>query len=157
VKVSGAMQAVIVTHIGSDQQVDIEGAELVDNAGLSFCVGGFSSQVRLRDSLIRRTAMAQVPSSLGQVVSIGDGVEWTAGSELSIDGLVIEASARQSLLIDGPVPPTSRIANLELRGGDEDLGILQQKVLNASQAPEVGPGSPPVTQTLEPIWQVICP
>jgi len=132
-------------------------AAIEDNGGLGICVGGFSAHVSIQDSSISRTHTILVPLAPAGSAEIGDGIEWTAGSEVRIDGLTLRSSERQSILIDGPVPASSRIDNLVLAGGDEDKGIVQQKVLNSSDAPVVGPGVPPVKQEYEPLWDLACP
>ncbi|HZO16219.1 MAG TPA: hypothetical protein VFB62_23255 [Polyangiaceae bacterium] len=155
--VARASQGVIITHIASQQQVSMVEAAIEDNGGLGICVGGFSAHVSIQDSSISRTHTILVPLAPAGSAEIGDGIEWTAGSEVRIDGLTLRSSERQSILIDGPVPASSRIDNLVLAGGDEDKGIVQQKVLNSSDAPVVGPGVPPVKQEYEPLWDLACP
>jgi hypothetical protein len=157
ISVSNASQGVVITQVGADQRVDMVEATIEDSAGVGVCIGGFSSLVSIKDSSIARTRMVLLPLSPGGSAEVGDGLEWTAESQVQIDGLNVKGSQRESVLIDGPVAEGSRIENLTLSGGDEQKGIKQQKVLNDSDAPEVGPGVPPVQQSPEPLWSLPCP
>jgi hypothetical protein len=74
---------------------------------------------------------------------VGDGLVWSEGVGADIDGLAIDGSARNSVLIHGGVAAGSRLANLVLAGGDEAKGIVQQGVEAGDEAPDVE-GSPPV-------------
>ena len=67
-------------------------------------------------------------------------------ARLQIDGLSVSGSARQSILIDGPVASGSSVAHVTLAGGDEKKGIVEQN-FSGGTAPAVGAGAPQVTQS----------
>jgi hypothetical protein len=75
---------------------------------------------------------------------VGDGLDWLAASQLTIDGLTVSGSARQSVLIDGPVADGSSVARITLEGNDATLGILQQGLSPGGAQPEVGPDVPAI-------------
>jgi len=155
--VSGTSSGMVISGVESGQQVTIRNATLHDNAGLGFCVGGFSTDVSIFDSSVSNTSETTLPSGTGTAARVGDGLQWTSGTRLVIDGLSLSGSQRQSMLINGAVLPGSRIDNLSLSGGDESTGILQQYAGSPSDAPEIGPGVPPVQQAAGQTLDVACP
>jgi hypothetical protein len=155
--VSGTSTGMVISGVQTGQRVSVHGAKLHDNAGLGFCVGGFSTDVSIFDSSVSNTSEITLPSGTGTAAKVGDGLQWTTGTRLVVDGLSLSGSQRQSVLINGAVLPGSRIDNLSLTGGDESTGILQQQVSSPSDAPEIGPGVPPVQQASAATLDVACP
>jgi hypothetical protein len=68
--------------------------------------------------------------------TVGDGLDWLDGSELTIDALTLGGSARQSLLIDGPA--TGDIMSLTLEAGEKPG--LQQSWMTGDAQPTLGSG-----------------
>lgn len=144
------LRGIWVQNIGASmpQTVLLTGCEVGENDGVGIGVDGASTNVTIRESTIRDTAIIDLPVLIGGVSAgaeaVGDGVNWFSVSQVVIDGLSVSNSARASVLIDGEVAAGSSIDNVTLGDGDDIKGILQQNFAGGEQ-PAVGTGAPSVT------------
>jgi hypothetical protein len=127
-----------------DSSVTVENATVTGNGVSGINVGASSKGIIIINNKVGATA-AQITAALGYTsgqpspvgaISIGDGLIWSEGAEVHIDGLTLSGNARNSFLIDGPVPAGSTIQNVTLDSGDEQKGIVQQRVTLMSDIPE---------------------
>jgi hypothetical protein len=148
--VAGNQRGLWLQHIGQSesQQLLLDGATVSDNSGVGLGISGGSVGVTIRSSAIATTTSVTLPVMIDGVSqgaqSVGDGLNWLDGSQVTIDGLTVSASARASVLIDGEVGVGSSIATVTLSGGDELKGILQQNFTTGAEQPTVGTNAPPV-------------
>ena len=143
-----------VQHISTAkmQSVRLESVEASGNSAVGIGIAGQSSGVVIRGAVIDGTEAITLPSGQGTPggsVEVGDGLVWLDHSFADIDGLRVGASARASVLINGQVATGSKLAHVTLVDGDEKKGIVQQSCPSGGTAPELGPGTPPITRTDE--------
>jgi hypothetical protein len=80
---------------------------------------------------------------------LGDGLSWLGGATATIDGLTLSGNFRTSVLINEPVGVGSTIKNPVLSGGDDQKGILYQRVPTGGQLPTVeGAAAPTESPTI---------
>lgn len=135
----------------------LEGLTLDNNHGVALGLAGDSRGIVCWRSVIRDTQSTVVPVlSMGAASSdeVGDGMSWLDGSQVEIDGLTFENNARSAMLIDGPAGSGSTIANVELTGGDEALGLVQQNAPDGTDSPTVGSGAPSIEQSTGELFSV---
>jgi hypothetical protein len=126
------------------QSVEIDGLEATScvGAGLGFDLA--AKGIVVVGGKIAGTVGAQVPVESGGLGQVGTGVVWKSGVSAVVDGLAISGSAIQAMVIDGPVGAGSKLSNVQLAGGDEAKGIVQQQVDTMDLAPEVDGSTPNV-------------
>ncbi|MBI4702526.1 MAG: right-handed parallel beta-helix repeat-containing protein [Deltaproteobacteria bacterium] len=152
VEISRNLLGIWVQHIGKSgaAQVALESCTLAGNTGVGVGIDGASSSVTIAQSVIRDTSLIDLPVLVGGVSAgakkVGDGLNWLGVSQVSIQGLTVSGSARQSVLIDGAVADGSTIADAQLEGGDEGKGILQQNLADGGLKPTMS-GTTPALQT----------
>jgi hypothetical protein len=137
----------IMDPLGVGAATALRNFEIRDSRGVGLGTSAAAKGIIIVGGKIGATAATPIPLAEGGSGSVGDGVSWSEGAELQIDGLEVSASGRQSMLIHGPVGPASRIANLSLRDGDEISGVLHQGVRDGDASPALGAGAPGVTKS----------
>jgi hypothetical protein len=129
----------------------LEGFEIRDSTGVGLGVSTDALGIIIVGGLVANTGGDTVALADGGAGYVGDGLSWQQGAQLTIDGLELSSSARQSVLIDGAVAEGSSISNLLLSGGDEASGVLQQGVSEDDAAPSVEGGLEIARDALRPL------
>jgi hypothetical protein len=139
-------------------QMVIEGCKFLANSGVGMGFDGSSKGIIIYGTEVRDTSVEVIPVLVGGVSAdaeeVGDGVSWLGASQITIDGLTLGGSARQSMLIDGPVASGSSIANVLLEQGDESKGLLQQNLPAQGEQPAIGQGAPPLLVDMGELFAV---
>lgn len=125
--------------------VTLEHAVVDQSRGVGFGLGLEAKGIIIHWFQAKDTSLVTMATDAGSS-DVGDGFLWQKGSEAQIDEMVLSGSARNAMLIDGPVGGASSLAHVTLQGGDEAKGIVQQGVQGASQAPDIDATSPAVAQ-----------
>jgi hypothetical protein len=140
------------------QQLRLERAWVRGNAGVGVALAGWSEAVTIEETTIHGTELVALPVLIDGVpagaIEVGDGLLWGEQSQAMVDGLAVGASARQGVLIDGPVGVGSSLANVTLTDGDADNGIIQQSLPPGGTTPTLGAGVPPLTTSAEELLPV---
>jgi hypothetical protein len=132
----------------------IDNALVESNAGVSLGIGGGAKGIIIYGTQVKQTLAHTLPVAGGGAQEVGDGVLWAGTAQVSIDGLTVSASARQGVLIDGPVAGGSTIANLTLTDGDEAKGLVQQSVQVGDPTPAIGAATPALTSESSQVFAV---
>lgn len=144
----------------SDLQVRLQHGVFAGNTGAGLVFQGASGSFECQDCTIRDTELVALPVVVDGVSAgaqeVGDGLQWCDRASVRLDGLVVDHSARASVLIDGPVGPDSRLSQVTLSGGDELIGIVQQNLPAGAPQPEMGPDTPPLTISGGLMWPSLC-
>jgi hypothetical protein len=140
-----------VTGTGAGQIVHLENVTMTGNAGVGLGVGASAKGIIIINNRIEKTSLASVEAEgwvddggmliktpIGQA-SVGDGLLWSAGADLAVEGLTLSENGRQPLLIDGAVGGGS-IKGLVLEKGDEKKGVVQQAAPAGAASPSVESG-----------------
>src|SRR5262249_45929936 len=119
--------------------VQVHSGDLHDNVGVGIDVSGSSRGVIFCRTLVKGTKATVLPTEDGSSASVGYGVQWRDGSEVTLEETTLDSNALRSLLIDGPV--SGAIKSLTLAGGDDAMGKapIQQGLMM---------GDTPVTNTI---------
>lgn len=150
IEVMRNLRGIWLQNIGrsADQSATIVGFEVGENEGVGLGIDGESTSVSALEGTIRDTTLRAMPVLVDGVSAsqeeIGDGLNWFAGSEVTLESLSVSSSARASVLIDGAVAPGSTIRSVTLDAGDEQKGIVQQNLEAGGTQPTVQ-SSPSVT------------
>ena len=151
--VSNNLRGIWAQYIGqsAQQSFTVDGATVSGNTGIGIGIDGGSLNASLSNCTVSNTALVSLPALVHGVSAgakdVGDGLNWLAVSQLTIDGLTVSNSARASVLIDGPVAGGSSIAHVTLEGNDLALGIVQQNLPQNGTQPAVGDAAPPIQST----------
>jgi Right handed beta helix region len=132
--------------LSGDAGVTAQGFEISAAGGIGVGIDAESKGIIIINGKVEDTAAAQLPVAGGGTQSVGDGLLWMTGAEVSITGLSLSNSARAALLIDGEVAAGSTLTDVTLLGSDASFGIVQQGVQMGATAPMVGSNTPAVTQ-----------
>jgi hypothetical protein len=132
----------------------LENAVLESNAGVSVGIGGGAKGIIIYGTQVKKTLAHTLPVAGGGAQEVGDGVLWAGAAQVGIDGLTVAGSARQGVLIDGPVADGSAIANLTLADGDEAKGLVQQSVQAGDPTPAIGAAAPALTSDSSELYAV---
>ncbi|HZO15853.1 MAG TPA: right-handed parallel beta-helix repeat-containing protein [Polyangiaceae bacterium] len=159
-KVSGNLRGVWIQAVGASMpgSVYLRNGELTGNQGVGIGVAMDSKSVTIENTNIADTQQIALPVMIDGVSAsselVANGITWKGLSHLSLNGVTVRSSQKQSVLIDGGVASGSTIANVLLSEGDETKGILQQNFMEGmDQSPQVI-DSPPLTVTPEELFGV---
>lgn len=143
----GNVMGVFLQGLGTLEEsgFSVSNAVVEGNAGLGLGIGGGAKGIIIYGTQIKKTSARTLPVAGGGAQEVGDGLLWAGTAQVSIDALGVSESARQGVLIDGPVAAGSAITNLTLAGGDEQKGLVQQSVQSGDPAPTIGAGTPALT------------
>ncbi|MBW2523454.1 MAG: right-handed parallel beta-helix repeat-containing protein [Deltaproteobacteria bacterium] len=162
IEVMRNLRGIWVQNIGasSQQSVTLQGIDVGENTGVGVGIDGESTNVTVRDGTVRDTTLIDLPVLVGGVSAsseeIGDGVNWFALSQVTLESLTVSNSARSSVLIDGDVGAGSTIRSVTLASGDDSKGILQQNFVNGGVQPSVQ-AAPSVTTSAEEEFAIAQP
>jgi hypothetical protein len=141
------LMGVWVQNVEAPQSVVLTRALLDGNKAVGVGTSGATKGFVFRRSTVQNTIMHAVPAESGGSpigsTMVGDGFLWRDQSSVTIDSVNFSNNARVSILIDGPAQGS--IDNVQLNGGDEQKGILIQRVTNKDTKPTVGSGTPPLS------------
>lgn len=157
VEISRNFMGVWVQNVTEMQPVKLEGLSVTDNEGVGLGATGEARGIICWNSAITGTKSTVIPVIAGgkpDAQEVGDGLAWTGGSQMQIDGVRLGGNARSSVLIDGAAADGSSISNLTLEGGDELKGIVQQNVQAGAGTPTVGAGAPSIMSTATELFAV---
>jgi hypothetical protein len=146
-------------NITDPQGVTVQGADIHDVSAVGLGIGGDAESLGIiiigtHVGNVGAAAVLVEPAVQGDFEQVGHGLVWGAGAQVQVDGLTVENSAMQSVLIDGPVGAGSSITNVTLAGGDEAMGIVQQRVMAGEEQPEVGPSAPALDTHADKVAEV---
>ncbi|MGK4001519.1 right-handed parallel beta-helix repeat-containing protein [Sorangium sp. So ce1036] len=146
--------AVADCHAGGELCVALHKARLDGNFGVGIGLTGASRGIILCKSAVLETAMESMPvfdkDNEPATDTVGDGVDWMGGSDVTVEDLILSGNARQSLLIDGPAggsiqrlvtddrdtPPVQQnVAAGEARPGGEAPQTVSERSASIPQAP----------------------
>jgi hypothetical protein len=145
------LQGVGTEGLGS---LEIDNALVENNQGVGIGVGGGAKGIIIHGSQIKKTTARVLTVAGGGSEEVGDGLLWTGAAQVSVDGLGISESARQGVLIDGPVATGSTIAHLVLSAGDEAKGVVQQSIETGGESPAVGAEAPAISTETAQVFAV---
>lgn len=137
--------------------VTLEGMTISSAQGVGLGVGPAAEGIIIHDMEIRDTGLKVLPVGGGGAEAVGDGLLWGNGAAIAIDGLKIQGSARQSVLVDAAFGAGSSLADVTLAGGDELTGIVQQSYAGAGVDPDVGPGVPTIETVPDAVFALPVP
>jgi hypothetical protein len=141
------LMGVWVQNVEAPQSVVLTRALLDENKAVGVGTSGATKGFVFRRSTVQNTIMHAVPAeSDGNPIEgtmVGDGFVWRDQSSVTMDSVNFSNNARVSILIDGPAEGS--IDNVQLNGGDEEKGIVIQRVTNKDVKPTAGSGTPPIS------------
>ena len=132
-----------------EQFVSVRDVELLGNHGVGFGARGVLSGTAFASAETTTISDVRVADTFGVEMvidggteQVGDGLLWLDGSLLEVSVVSVSNSARQDILIDGPVAQGSRLTSITL--DDSGSGVLQQNAADGANAPG-GDDLPPIT------------
>jgi hypothetical protein len=139
-----------------ERAVRVERAVLASNRGVGIGLGGETRGIIIYFSEIRNTAIEAMPVMLdanATVADVADGLVWNTGASAQVDRLTLSGNLRSSILVDGPVGAGSKLSNVTLEDGDEEKGLVHQR-LAAGDASLDTDGSVSVTEDAAQLFAV---
>ncbi|WP_437967527.1 right-handed parallel beta-helix repeat-containing protein [Sorangium sp. So ce260] len=168
-EVSGNQPGIWIQNTTPEQAVALRGGVLEKNRAIGLGMSGDARGIIIDGMRIAGTFADSAAVSAGGEHSqevVGDGVSWQEQAQAAIFGLVlsgnglessnpsISPSRRASVLIDGDVGPDSRLAAVTLEGGDEEAGIVQQRLSTGGVSPLRGTDVPRIATSPDALFSV---
>ncbi|WP_437604197.1 hypothetical protein WMF28_21765 [Sorangium sp. So ce590] len=124
-------------------QVTVQRCRVHDSRGVGIGMSGETTGgIIINWTEVQNTQLATMAIVGGARDTIGDGIVWQNGARAEISNLKLVGNARLGMLIDGDVGEGSRIENIELGAGDDEIGLVHQNVDPDGVSPIVGGGVP---------------
>ncbi|WP_437316936.1 hypothetical protein [Sorangium sp. So ce385] len=168
-EVSGNQPGIWIQNTTPEQPVALRGGVLEKNRAIGLGMSGEARGIIIDGMRIAGTlADSAVVSASGEHAQevVGDGVSWQERAQAAIHGLVlsgnglessnpsIDPSRRASMLIDGDVGRDSRLGAITLEGGDEEAGIVQQRLAAGGVSPLRSTDVPRITTSPDALFSV---
>ncbi|XXX76873.1 hypothetical protein WMF30_55415 [Sorangium sp. So ce134] len=168
-EVSGNQPGIWIQNTTPEQTVALRGGVLEKNRAIGLGMSGDARGIIIDGMRIAGTFADSAVVSAGDEHAqevVGDGVSWQERAQAAIHGLVlsgnglessnpsISPSRRASVLIDGDVGPDSRLGAITLEGGDEEAGIVQQRLAEGGVSPLRSTDVPRITTSADALFSV---
>lgn len=116
----------------------VDGFEVTDAAGVGIALHGEAQSVVLRNGLIHGTELVPMPVDIGGLKAVGDGIEWTASCQASVEATVtIGKSGRRPAVIASTARGSFAA---KLIDGDDALGLFVLDPSGSHPALTIAPG-----------------
>ncbi len=114
----------------------LDGFDIVGNRAVGLGIDGASVSIIVQNGELASTDLHDVPVVGGGRESVGDGINWLAGSVVTVEATVsVSGSGRAAAVIDG-----STEGSFAAKLGAEEVGIIVQNVPSPDQAPSIADG-----------------
>ncbi len=132
--INGRSGGIWLDAASSSAKLTLRNFDIQDSQGIGIGVGADARGIIIINGHVMNTESAMQPLRGGGSEDVGDGLLWNAGAAVDVDGITIEGSGRNAVLIDGAVGATSALRNVTFAGSDADKTIIQQQVMGPDSA-----------------------